>query len=54
VHRVFGFAEARERSHLEDLGVRGKNIKKDFRNVGWGGEDWIRLAQYRNRWRGHM
>jgi hypothetical protein len=27
------------------------NIKMDLREVGWGGADWIDLAQDRNRWR---
>jgi hypothetical protein len=27
------------------------NIKMDFREVGWGGVDWIDLAQDRDRWR---
>ena len=26
------------------------NIKKDFREVGCGGIDWIELAQVRDRW----
>jgi hypothetical protein len=27
------------------------NIKIDLREVGWGGMDWINLAQDRERWR---
>jgi hypothetical protein len=27
------------------------NIKMDFEEVGWGGMDWIDLAQDRDRWR---
>jgi hypothetical protein len=27
------------------------NIKMDFREVGWGGADWIDLALDRDRWR---
>jgi hypothetical protein len=27
------------------------NIKMDLREVGWGGADWINLAQDRDRWR---
>jgi hypothetical protein len=27
------------------------NIKMDLGEIGWGGVDWIGLAQDRNRWR---
>jgi hypothetical protein len=27
------------------------NIRMELGEVGWGGVDWIRLAQDRNRWR---
>jgi hypothetical protein len=27
------------------------NIRMDVREVGWGGMDWINLAQDRDRWR---
>jgi hypothetical protein len=27
------------------------NIKIDLRGMGWGGTDWIRLAQDRDQWR---
>jgi hypothetical protein len=33
----------RPRCGLED------NIKMDFQEVGWGGMDWIAVAQYRDR-----
>jgi len=36
---------------LEDPGVDGENIKMDRQEVGWGGMDWIDLAQERVRWR---
>jgi hypothetical protein len=35
----------RPRRRLED------NIKMDLREVGWGGMDWINLAEDRDRWR---
>jgi hypothetical protein len=28
------------------------NIKVDLREIGWGGMDWIDLAQDRDQWRG--
>jgi hypothetical protein len=27
------------------------NIRMDLRGIGWGGVDWIHLAQDRDRWR---
>jgi hypothetical protein len=27
------------------------NIKMDLREVGWGGMDWINMAEDRDRWR---
>jgi hypothetical protein len=27
------------------------NIMKDLREIGWGGMDWIDLAQDRDKWR---
>jgi hypothetical protein len=27
------------------------NIKKDLREIGWGGMDWIDLVQVRDQWR---
>jgi hypothetical protein len=27
------------------------NIKMDLRGIGWGGMDWINVAQDRDRWR---
>jgi hypothetical protein len=28
-----------------------ENIKMDLRNIGWGGIDWIDLAQGSDQWR---
>jgi hypothetical protein len=37
---------------LEDRGVDGRIILKlDLQEVGWGGMDWIDMAQDRDRWR---
>jgi hypothetical protein len=30
---------------------RVDNIKMDIRKIGWGGMDWIDLAQDRDQWR---
>jgi hypothetical protein len=29
----------------------GDNIRMDLREIGWGGMDWIDLAQDRDQWR---
>jgi hypothetical protein len=31
--------------------VTGREVKNDLKEYGWGGMDWIDLAQSRNRWR---
>jgi hypothetical protein len=28
------------------------NIKMDLKEIGWGGMDWVDLAQDKNQWRG--
>ena len=41
----------KERDYLEDPGVDGEdNIKLDLEEMGYGGMDWIELAQDRDRW----
>jgi hypothetical protein len=30
------------------------NIKRDLREIGWDGMDWIDLALDRNQWRAHV
>jgi hypothetical protein len=30
------------------------NIKMDLLEIGWGGVDWIGLAQDRDNWRAHV
>jgi hypothetical protein len=39
------------RDHLEDLGVDGKTIRLDLRQIRWEGVDWMYLAQDRNQCR---
>ena len=41
-------------TNLEDPGVDGENIKMDRQEVGWGGMDWIDLAQDRDWWQAFM
>jgi hypothetical protein len=38
-----------ERRPLERPSRRWEDIKMDLREVGWGGMDWINLAQDRDR-----
>jgi hypothetical protein len=35
----------------DPIGVHGKAIKMDLREIGWDGVDWIDIAQDRNQWR---
>jgi hypothetical protein len=45
-------SEVLEFSHLSiDRHPRVDNIRMDLGEVGWGGVDWIGLAQDMNRWR---
>jgi hypothetical protein len=41
----------RERSLSRPIRKWVDNIKIDFVEMGWGGVDWIGLAQNRNKWR---
>jgi len=40
-----------ENNHLEELGVDGRILKTDLKDVVWGGMDWTDVAQNRNTWR---
>jgi hypothetical protein len=40
-----GKRQGRPRRRWED------DIRMDFREMGWGGTDWIDLAQFRDQWR---
>ena len=47
-----GWGNLRVRDHFEDLGVDCSIIlKKDLKEFGWDGMNWIDLAQDTNRWR---
>jgi hypothetical protein len=39
------------KGHSEDLDVDGSIMLNDLMEVGFGGVDWIRLAQDGDRWR---
>jgi hypothetical protein len=48
----FLWESPKERDHIEDQGIGEKNgIRMDLREICFGGVDWIRLAQDRDRWR---
>jgi hypothetical protein len=50
-YRGLWWGNLRERDHLKDPGIgREDNIKMDFQAVGFGGMDWIDLAQDRDSW----
>jgi hypothetical protein len=50
-YRVF-VRKAEGKRSLERLGRRCEdNIKMDLKDIGWGGMDWINLAQHREQWR---
>jgi hypothetical protein len=48
----FGWKKPKGKGPLERPRRRWEDyIKKDLQEVGWGGMDWIELAQDRDRWR---
>jgi hypothetical protein len=53
MHIGYWWESQKERDHQEDQDVGGwvDNIKMDLREIGWGGMDWIDLAQDRDQWR---
>jgi hypothetical protein len=50
VHTEFWWEDVRELNYVEDLRVeRWIILKMDLQEVGWGGVDWIDLAQGKDR-----
>jgi hypothetical protein len=49
LHKGFWWGDMKERDNLEDLDVNGNIILKFSSRSGWGGMDWIDLAQNRDR-----
>jgi hypothetical protein len=48
----FSWGNLRERDRWGDPGIDGKIILRwIFQEVGYGGMDWMELAQVRDRWR---
>jgi hypothetical protein len=51
MHTIFWLGNLRERDHFEDLGVDGKNIRIDLREIEWVGVYCMHLAQDSDQWR---
>ena len=50
VRRGFWWGNLKERYHLGYTDVRGENnIKIDIKETGWGGVDWIHVAQEKDK-----
>jgi hypothetical protein len=51
MHIEFWWESWKERDHWEDLNIGGRIILRWISEIGWGGMDWIDLAQDRDQWR---
>jgi hypothetical protein len=52
VYTRFWWESPKERDHWKDQGVGGKMGSEGILGgLAWGGVDWIRLSQDRDRWR---
>ena len=49
MHTGFWWENLRKRDHLNDLDVNGRIILKLIFKKGWGGMEWIDVAQDRKR-----
>jgi hypothetical protein len=56
LHTGFWWESQKKRDHLEDLDVGGRIILEWIlvREIGWGGMDWIDLAQNRDQWKARV
>jgi hypothetical protein len=51
MHRGYWRESQKERDHLEDENVGGWIVLIELTEIGWGGMDWLDLAQDRDQWR---
>jgi hypothetical protein len=51
VHTVFLWGNLKERDNFEEPGVDGRIRQDGASGSGMGGNEWIDLAQNRDRWR---
>jgi hypothetical protein len=51
MHTIFWSENLKGEDYLKDLGVDSRNIRMNFREIGWKDVDLIHLAQNRDQWR---
>jgi hypothetical protein len=49
--RIGFWWESQKKETIRKTEMWEDNIKMDLREIGWGGMDWIYLAQDRDQWR---